>query len=385
MEHAFTQTIMGVLRRRFGGTAGEIYQLSLLLQYVNTKTRSANRGSKSRGSFANLYAIYVLVEDYLARGYDTRRNYSKSEGAVFSKLFARQRQLPFGARLQNHALNHRLNEEFRKFFPTCEFTPIVRDVQSNRYWINQNLVRVKIGRKCFDLAGGLIDIINEYIKTKSAAFDAFIESCLKLKGLADSSHKDARAFVLDLLSPSRDARLFEIVSFAILKYYYHDQTVYFGFDLESLSKERLKLFKTGRTNANDGGIDFVMKPLGRFFQVTETLDVKKYFLDIDKIERFPIAFVIKSVERIEDLRRKLEAGARKQFGVEKVVADYMNCIEEIINIPTLQERFAAAASQGYLPAILDEIVKQSKVEFNYLEEDADVAEDEEEGSSAGLE
>lgn len=30
--------------------------------------------------------------------------------------------------------------------------------------------------------------------------------------------------------------------------------------------------KTGRTNANDGGIDFVTKPLGRFFQVTETLD-----------------------------------------------------------------------------------------------------------------
>ena len=48
----------------------------------------------------------------------------------------------------------------------------------------------------------------------------------------------------------------------------------------------MKLYKTGRTNANDGGIDFVMKPLGRFFQVTETLDFKKYFLDIDKIETF---------------------------------------------------------------------------------------------------
>jgi hypothetical protein len=76
---------------------------------------------------------------------------------------------------------------------------------------------------------------------------------------------------LDLLAPNRDARVFEIVSFAILKLFYHDQSVYFDFDLDKLTKEHLKLFKTGRTNANDGGIDFVMKLLGRFFQVTETL------------------------------------------------------------------------------------------------------------------
>ena len=46
----------------------------------------------------------------------------------------------------------------------------------------------------------------------------------------------------------------------------------------------------------------------------------------------------------------------------------MACIEEIINIPALQERFRQAKGQGYLPATLDEIVKQSKVEFNYSQE-----------------
>jgi hypothetical protein len=383
MEHAFTQKIKDALNQRFGKKADEIYQLSLLLQYINIKTRAANRGSKSRSSFANLYALYVLIEDYLARGFDKKGNYSKSEGAIFSKLFQRQRELPFGSKLQNHALNHRLNEEFRKFFPTCEFVPIVRDVQSNRYWINQNLLRIKVGKQSFDLAESVVDIINAYIETKSAAFDAFIESCIKLKELtAETKHKDAETFILDLLSPTRDARLFEIVSFAVLKFFYHDQTVYFGFDLKKLSKEQLKLFKTGRTNANDGGIDFVMKPLGRFFQVTETLDVKKYFLDIDKIERFPISFVIKSIESVEVLRQKLEAGARKQFAIQKIVKNYMDCIEEIINIPVLQERFAAAVRQGYLSAILDEIVKQSKVEFNYSEEtEAEIEDDEEAGLS----
>jgi len=378
MEHSFTQTIKNVLKGHFGAQADELFERSLLLQYVNIKTRSANRGSKSRSSFANLYALYVLAEDYVAGKFDTKGDYSKYEGAVFTKLFQRQRQLPFGSKLQNHALNHRLNEEFKGFFPTCEFTPIVRDVQNNRYWVNQNLVRVKLGKNSFDLAASLIDIINEYTKAKSVAFDAFIETCVKLKELSASAPKDAEAFILDLLAPSRDARLFEIVSFAILKYFYHDQTIYFGFDLEHLVKERLKLFKTGRTNANDGGIDFVMKPLGRFFQVTETLDVKKYFLDIDKIERFPISFVIKSIEPIETLRKKLETGARKQFAVQKVVEGYMACIEEIINIPILQERFIQAAAQGYLHSILDEIVKQSRVEFNYSEETASEVDEEEE-------
>jgi len=95
---------------------------------------------------------------------------------------------------------------------------------------------------------------------------------------------------------------------------------------------------------------------------------QKYFLDIDKIERFPISFVIKSIEPVETLREKLKAGAQKQFGVQRVVDTYMACIEEIINIPVLQERFRQAKSQGYLPQILDEIVKQSKIEFNYAKE-----------------
>ena len=54
--------------------------------------------------------------------------------------------------------------------------------------------------------------------------------------------------------------------------------------MDKLNTENLKLYKTGRTNANDGGIDFVMKPLGRFFQVTETLDFKNTFLTLIKFK-----------------------------------------------------------------------------------------------------
>lgn len=103
--------------------------------------------------------------------------------------------------------------------------------------------------------------------------------------------------------------------------------------------------------------------------MTETLDVKKYFLDIDKIERFPITFVIKSDASVETLKSKLREAAKQQYSVAAIVAKYMKCIEEIVNIPILRERFAQAVAQGYLHGILDEIMLQSKIEFNYEEDD----------------
>ncbi len=150
-----------------------------------------------------------------------------------------------------------------------------------------------------------------------------------------------------------------------------DQQIIWGFDMDKLTKENLKLYKTGRTNANDGGIDFVMKPLGRFFQVTETLDFKKYFLDIDKIQKYPITFVIKSTEPTKDLLKKIRDNASKTYAIKTIVDKYMNCIEEVINIPTLTDRFKSAAKQRYLNKILNEIVIQSKVEFSYEETDED--------------
>jgi hypothetical protein len=172
-----------------------------------------------------------------------------------------------------------------------------------------------------------------------------------------------------LLAPNVDARLFEIVSYSILKFYYYDQIIIWGFEMNSLSKENLKLYKTGRTNANDGGIDFVMRPLGRFFQVTETLDFKKYFLDIDKIQKYPITFVIKSDEKTEILLAKIKANASKTYLVASIVNKYMDCIEEVLNIPTLNGRFKETIGSGHLNNILDEIIRQSKVEFNYSETD----------------
>ncbi|MEP6513346.1 MAG: hypothetical protein ABJA79_05725 [Parafilimonas sp.] len=128
------------MKKHFGKNADDVFEKSQLIQYINEKTRSANRGSKARASFANLYAIYVLTDDYIANGYYIDGNYSIYLGAEYSKLFIKQRTLPFGNKLQNYALNNRMNCEFQKFFPNAAFIPILRNLDSNRYWINENLL-----------------------------------------------------------------------------------------------------------------------------------------------------------------------------------------------------------------------------------------------------
>lgn len=375
MKHQFTQTIIAVLGRHFGALSQAVFDNSPLLQYLNVKTRSANRGSKSRGSFANHYALYVLVEDYINKGFVDAGHgkYGKYEGARFTDLFRRQRELPFGAKLQNHALNSRLNDEFGKYFPTLDVRPIMRDQKEQRYWVSERLLTVEVSSKGkkqeVNIASAVIEIIDSYVQTKRSAFEAFIESCNKIAQLSDAGVDEAVRFVRDQLGPSVDARVFEIVSFAVLKSHYGEQSVFWGWTPDSLHEESLALYKTGRTNANDGGIDFVMRPLGRFFQVTETVDAGKYFLDIDKIQRFPLTFVVKTADDPARIMSDLRDQAQRKYGIEAVVNRYLESVEEVINSQQLVSIFEALIASGRLPEIMAEIVRQSRVEFNFGEDE----------------
>jgi hypothetical protein len=375
--HAFTPEILKVLAKNFGEScAAQILHESPLLGYLNTKTKSASRGAKSRGSFANHYALYVVIEDYIKGGFYAKESevpYSKYEGARFSDLFARQRQLPFGAKLQNHALNSRLNDEFRKYYPDLGIVPIVRDLETQRYWIQEDLLSVEIrlgdgtDRVC-NIAQTIIEIIDRYVEAKMAAFEGFIDTCRQIAELGEKDPEQATEFVKGQLQPNVDARVFEIVSYAVLKARYELQSVWLGETQETVEEEPLILYKTGRTNANDGGIDFVMKPLGRFFQVTETVDAGKYFLDIDKVQRFPITFVVKSSDPAEVIKESIKRQAVSKYKVEAVVEAYMKCVEDVVNIPALLDSFEHVISSGRLMSVMSEIIVQSKVEFNYNEE-----------------
>ena len=384
--HGFTAKILEILERHFHEYAADVLGTSPLLGYLNSKTRAANRGSKARGAFANHYALYVVIEDYIDKGFYSGKAkipYSKYEGARFSDLVRRQRELPFGAKLQNHALNARLNDEFKKFFPTVGKPPIVRDVATQRYWIQEDLLLVQIRRKdgkdeTINIATVIIEIIDAYVSTKRAAFKSFLETCRKIADLGKQDPKHATEFVFQQLQPNVDARVFEIVSYAVLKAKFALETVWIGETRDTVAEEFLALYKTGRTNANDGGIDFVMKPLGRFFQVTETIDVTKYFLDIDKVQRFPITFVVKTTDTEEQIRAAIRQQAVAKYKIEAVVDSYMKAVEEVINVSDLVKAFDAVVRSGRLQAVMDEIVVQSKVEFNYNDEEEEEEENGEE-------
>ena len=375
-HHAFTAEIIRILETHFGKYGADVLIASPLLGYLNTKTKSASSGSKARGAFANHYALYVVVEDYIKKGYldgSEKTPYAKYEGARFSDLFVRQRELPFGAKLQNHALNSRLNDEFKKYYPSVGIPPIVRDVTTQRYWIQEDLLLVKFRAKSgknivVNIAQALIDIINAYVATKKAAFERFLEACRKISELGRTAPNQAIQFVIQQLQPNVDARVFEIVSFAVLKATYGSEVIWMGRTKASVTPESLVLYKTGRTNANDGGIDFVMRPLGRFFQVTETIDVKKYFLDIDKVQRFPLTFVVKSTESAENIRTEIRKQATAKYKIEAVVDSYMKAVEEIINVNDLISAFSDLVEAGGLQNVMEEIVMQSRVEFNYSDD-----------------
>lgn len=67
MQHEFTPKIKEILEKHFGNSADDIFEKSYLVRYLNAKTKSVSSGSKARGAFANHYALYVLVEDYISR------------------------------------------------------------------------------------------------------------------------------------------------------------------------------------------------------------------------------------------------------------------------------------------------------------------------------
>ena len=86
VRHDFTEKILEILNKHFPDLEDQILDSSDLLQYLNIKTKAANRGSKSRAGFANHYAIYVLIEDYIKNEFHKKNNYDDYEGVQFTVL-----------------------------------------------------------------------------------------------------------------------------------------------------------------------------------------------------------------------------------------------------------------------------------------------------------
>ena len=306
-----------------------IYDANLLLQYLDKKMKAVHGNSKARRSLASIYAIYSILHFYESDFYNQPTKYRDFGGYDYMKLFNYYRGLYGGSKLQNHALNSRVNGEFRNKFPTAENDLIIID--NGQYLLHIDYLYVND----IDISKTAIKIIEKYIDLLIMKDHTLIHTLQEMKNLNNYNAKKSQ--INALLTEDSEARIFEIISYAILKNHYKNIKVYFGYTLESVHEEELQLFKTGRTNANDGGIDFVMRPVGRFFQVTEVSSYDKYLLDIDKVMHFPVSFVIKTENSKETVESELEQYIKIRANGMRVIQDrYKKAIEEIITINELK-------------------------------------------------
>lgn len=332
-----------------------IFKNSPLLQYLDSKMGAVYGNSKTRRSLANIYAVYSILYFYVDDFYNKKEEYKTFQGYQYTKLFSFYHLLYGGEKLQNHALNSRVNGEFRN----KENTKDLIIINNGRYALHIDFLYV--GE--IDISKTAIKIIQKYIQLLQDKDNEFVKDLYELKTEQVTTSKLNK--LVAMLSEKSEARVFEIISYAILKNHYKEIDIYWGYAPTDLQRERLTLYKTGRTNANDGGIDFVMKPLGRFFQVTEIEgNYDKYLLDIDKVLHFPITFVIKTLKTKEMVEIELNDYIQsKSGGMEIITNRYRNAIEEIITINELRA-WISNLSDDDIDAVINDIEMYYKIEMN---------------------
>lgn len=353
--------VRNILQEDFPKEYRIIYDNSLLLQYLDKKMKAVHGDCKTRRSLANIYAIYSILYYYQNDFYNNPDEYRKFSGYDYTRLFSYYRSLYGGEKLQNHALNSRVNGEFRNKFPNITNDLII--INNGKYLLHIDYLYVKD----YDISKTCCKVIKKYIDLLMAKDYALIQVLQQMKALTDYTEKKKQ--INTLLSEDAEARIFEIISYAILKNHYKNIKVYFGYSRDSICEEELQLFKTGRTNANDGGIDFVMRPVGRFFQVTEVNNYDKYLLDIDKVMHFPITFVIKTNSNKFQVLAELEDYINTRAnGMVVIEQRYRNAIEEVITINELRQ-WTFDLDNKDIDGIIRDIDIYYKLEMNMVSEE----------------
>jgi hypothetical protein len=328
---------------------------SVIFKYIERKTKASERGSKARRSLGNLYALYVLAEDYINENF---------EGSSFTDLMQRMKAMPFGSKLQNHPLDNRLNDEVKRQFNVGDnMLPVqpanLEDGRKARK-ISINLL-TEHNMNPGSSSSFIVDSIDSYITIIDDNQTAYLNEI-------EAANTDAEVVevITEAFKYNSDARLFEIISFGLLYLHFVKINIRFSIDGKETSQQ-LTLYRTGRTNANDGGIDFVLKPLGSFFQVTETLDFKKYFLDFDKVNRFPMSFVIKTDLTPEEVINQIKRDALQQYSTQQVET-YMELFDEIYTLNELRSILEEVKMSTHSVSTLKEIVVRCfKLEYGLLD------------------
>lgn len=356
------QFIKDILVENYGkDNALSLYEKSPLIRYLDKKMGAIHGDSKTRRSLANIYAIYSILYYYVDDFYQDKEKYKQFLGYDYTKLFVFYRKLYGGSKLQNHALNSRVNGEFRNKISGADKDLII--INDGKYALHIDFLYVED----IDISKACKEIIERYISLLVEKDNGLVAVLEELRLTKNVDNKKTK--ILSLLTEESEARIFEIISFAILKSHYSNIEVFFGYSFETIEKEHLQLFKTGRTNANDGGIDFVMRPVGRFFQVTEVNNYDKYLLDIDKIMHFPITFVVKTLKSKDIVLEEITEFINTRSGGMVIIKErYQKAIEEVITINELKE-WLLLLDEESIDQIIKDIDIYYKMEMNLNADD----------------
>jgi len=359
MKDFIKTIVMNEFKKIKNFNAEVFFEKSPLLKYFDLKMGAIFGNSKTRRSLANIYAVYSILHYYINDYYEKPDEYREFNGYDYTRLFVFYKNLYGGEKLQNHALNSRVNGEFKNKIATENGNDLII-INGGKYAIHIDYLYVDN----IDISKIAIKVVEKYIQLLISKDNKLISDIEELEKM--ESIDDKRIKIGELINAQSEARIFEIISFSILKNHYKNIKVFFGFSREELQEQYLMLYKTGRTNANDGGIDFVMKPLGRFFQVTEVTDnYDKYLLDIDKVMHFPITFVIKTPQSKESILSQLNTYIEKKSGGMKMIRErYQKVIEEIITINELMNWLNELDNKS-IDELLQDINKYYKLELNF--------------------
>lgn len=82
--------------------------------------------------------------------------------------------------------------------------------------------------------------------------------------------------------------------------------------------------------------------------------------------------MVKSEENIEAIEQQIAEQAKARYPVIAIVKKYLESIEEIINIPVLLDIFEQVLKANKGDKVIEEIILQSRVEFNVEAEETDI-------------
>ena len=123
-----------ILQADFPNNYNKVYESNYMLQYLDKKMKAVHGNSKTRRSLANIYAVYSILYFYKSDFYNKPSEYKSFEGYDYMRLFNFYRGLYGGSKLQNHALNSRVNGEFRNKFSNANTDLII--INNGKYLIN---------------------------------------------------------------------------------------------------------------------------------------------------------------------------------------------------------------------------------------------------------